>query len=664
MRAIALALLMVTAVAMHPLWAQSTTDQRAQTAAEQVLKSYGTGEQLNANGMQPLSSDKPMQTVDASQQLAAKSACQASAQFMRVTILPNATSDIQTITVDLDPTFSGAVTNSSAFTGPFAAVCTNGVVQCDANSFNNCHYKQWQAQAGVGNVGLGEVSPEQLGACYCFNNSCGNNLLWVNSGKVLNDLGSGIALELNKLYPRLSVGRSDQLDAVTLVYYGQNAACGTDSSPEQYYSHAQDLAAAGVAAQNQPGTVASFIASTPAAAATSVQSVQCAINRSVGLDEVSRDGILSLLSMTRGQWLASAASMPPGTPACDPSNCINFIVGDPVSRTYIGNKSVCSVFGDSALLSVARPDRIVSAKLLETAFDDYGQVWVGDSLAFTSNPTWTSTGAFPSNYCELGRNTFTYPGSDLTGLFTSAATTLKIQERSAVFDTGDGAAYLQVRVNPGCQLGAETLTDGCTAEENNAKCGVWEEWVDGVQTVKDGLTTGLAPLPSAHTLSGNTCSLSTGNRNWWTTTRTYQCATGSSTYDFSDALKRRETVTTSLDATSGNYTDRVTNPDGTITSPNGTVTLPPPQATSCQQTCKTRTARPGDAVGLSGPQSALNATGVGWTFHYKNCTAASVCPVDPGEEVVSACDCQSNFAQAAAMMQTIRMVKEDQTCSQ
>jgi hypothetical protein len=657
MRRIAVTVATLSLGAVHPpLWGQTSTDQRAQSAADQVLKSYGTGEQLNANGMQPLSSDKPMQTVDGTQLFGAKTACQASARFMRVTILPNATSDIQTLTVDLDPTFTGAVTNSSVFTGPFAAVCNNGVVQCDADSFNNCHYQQWHAQSATGNVGLTEVGPEALGACYCFNNSCGNNLLWVNSGKVLNDLGAGIALELNKLYPRLSIGRSDLLDAVTLVYYGQNAACGTDSSPEQYYTHAQDLAAAGVAAGNQPGSVANFIASTPASAATSMQSVQCQINRSVGLDEVTRDGIISLLSATRGGWDT-------GSPSCSSTDCLDFSVGDNQYHEYAAT-SACQLFTETALLNIARPDRIVSATLVRAQYDDHGQVWAGDTREFTTDGAWTTNGPFPAPSCETGTDHYYSLNTDLTSAFTSVAThSLKLTVNSAVGGLGDGGAYFEVRVRPGCEVLPDEVTDGCTAHENNAQCGVWEEWVDGVQTVKDGLTTGLSPLPSAHTLTGNTCSVSTGNRNWWSTRRIYQCVNGSSTYDFSDVVKRRESVTGSLNTTSGNYTDRVTNPDGTVTNPNGTVSLPPPQATSCQQTCKTRTARPGDTVGLSGPQSALNSTGVSWTFHYKNCTAASVCPVDPGEEVVSACDCQSNFAQAAAMMQTIRMVKEDQTCS-
>jgi hypothetical protein len=648
------------------VWAQSDPsaemDVRAQAAAGAVLNSFGSGEQLNANGMQPLSTDKPMHTVDGSKQFNAQTSCEASSQFMRVTILPNATSDIQTITLDLDPHFTGAVTQSSVFNGPFAAVCNNGVVQCDANSFNNCHYDKWQADVAAGTIGLTEVGPEQLGACYCFNNSCGNNLLWVNSGKVLSDLGNGINLELNRIFPRLSVGRSQQLDAVTLVFYGQNASCGVDSSPEQYFSHAQDLPAAGLAARDQPGSVSAFIASTPAAAGTSASSIECNINRSVALDEVTRDGILSLLSMTRGQWMSAQPAVPGGLPSCDPSNCIDFLIGDPTEKTYIPT-SACGLFQDSALLNVARPDRVVSAKLLATAFDDYGQVWVDGSLVFGSDPRWVGSGPYPAPSCELGRTSFAYPGTDVTARLLGAGPTVKLEEHAAVAGWGDGAAYFEVRVNPGCAVGAETIEDGCIAAEHNTDCGVWEEWVDGVQTVRDGLTTGLSPLPSAKTLVGSTCSVSTGNRNWWTTRRIYQCVAHSSDYDFSNVLQRRDAVVGSLDGSSGSYTDRLVNADGTVSTPSGKVSLPAPRATACQQTCKTRAPRPGDAVGPSGPQSRLNATGVQWSFHYKNCTADSICPLDAGEEVVSACDCQSNFAEAAAMMQTIRMVAEDQTCS-
>jgi hypothetical protein len=637
-----------------------TVDSQAQTAAGQVLQSFGTGATLNANGMQPLSTGTPMQSVDGSQQFSAKVACQASAQFLRITMLPNASSDIQTLTLDMDPNFTGQVTSSEAFTGPFAGVCTNGIIRCDADSFNNCHYLQWQANTSSATVGVTEVSPEQLGACYCFDASCGNNLLWVNTAKVLSDIGSGVGLALTQLYPRLTIGRSQQLDAVTLVYYGQNASCGSDATPEQYFSHPQDLAQAGASASQQPGSVANFMGSLPAATTTSVGSMQCSITRNVALDEATRDGIISLASLSKGAWDTAAGA----NPACSSTDCVDFNVGDNGFHEYTSD-AACELFRESALLNVARPDRIVSATLLRAQYDDHGQVWAGSALEFTSDWNWTVNGPFPTPpaSCETSMDHSYTLGTDLTPVFTGAINqSVQLGVNTAVGGEGDGAAFFEVRVHPGCALGAETVTDGCTAEENNGQCGVWEEWVDGVQTVKDGLTTGLAPLPSSKTLQGTTCSIATGNRNWWVTTRTYQCTSSTSPYDFSAMMARQQSVSSSMDITTGNYTDRIVNSDGSVSNPTGNVTLPPAQPAACIQTCKTRIAQAGSEVGLSGPQSELNTTGVAWTFNYKNCTAG-VCPLNPGEQVVSACDCQSNFAEAAAMMATIRQVQQDQTCS-
>lgn len=643
--------------------AQQSSDMNtaAQTAAGQVMQSFGTGDQLNANGMQPLSTGTPMQSVDGSQQFSAKIACQASAEFLRVTMLPNSTSDIQTLTLDMDPTFTGQVTSSVDLAGPFAGVCSNGLIRCDADSFNNCHYLQWQANTAAATVGLTEVSPQQLGACYCFDASCGNNLLWVNAGKVLSDIGGGVGLALSQVYPRLVIGRSQQLDAVTLVYYGQDASCGTDSTPEQYYSHAQDLPQAGVSAAQQPGSVANFMTSIPSATSTSMGSMQCSITRNVALDEATRDGIVSLASLSRGAWDTALLT---GNTSCLSADCVDFNVGDNLYHEYDGG-SACGLFRETALLNVARPDRIVSATLLRAQFDDHGQVWAGDTLEFTSNGNWLANGPYPTPpaSCETSMDHYYPLGTDITPAFTGAANhSLQLTVNSAVGGYGDGGAYFEVRVQPGCQLGAETISDGCAAEENNSQCGVYEEWVDGVQTVKDGLTTGLSPLPSSKTLQRQTCSISTGNRNWWVTTRIYQCTSTTSPYDFTAMMARQQTVLNSLDVTTGNYTDRVVNADGSVSNPSGNVTLPPAESTSCVQTCKTRIAQEGSAVGPSGPQSELNTTGVAWTFNYKQCTAG-VCPLAAGEQLVSACDCQSNFAEAAAMMATIRQVKEDSTCS-
>src|SRR5882672_7625149 len=115
-------------------WAQATVEDDAKTSAQGVKDLYGTEEKLSANGFEPLSTDKPMQTVNG-QPFDAQMTCPASQRFLRVTLFPNATSDIANFTVDLDADLDGTVESSTNFPGPYAGVCANGVIRCDAGTF-------------------------------------------------------------------------------------------------------------------------------------------------------------------------------------------------------------------------------------------------------------------------------------------------------------------------------------------------------------------------------------------------------------------------------------------------------------------------------------------------------------------------------------------------
>ena len=42
---------------------------------------------------------------------------------------------------------------------------------------------------------------------------------------------------------------------------------------------------------------------------------------------------------------------------------------------------------------------------------------------------------------------------------------------------------------------------------------------------------------------------------------------------------------------------------------------------------------------------------------------ASVCPLGPGEEIVSACGCLDDFPEAVVMMQTVRLAGADLACT-
>ncbi|MEO8755266.1 MAG: hypothetical protein ABI624_21605, partial [Casimicrobiaceae bacterium] len=186
-----------------PAFAQ-TVDERGSTAAQSARSVFGNEQGLVEHGIEPLGAVTPMRTVDG-RTFNANLSCEASEQFLRVTMFP-AGSDIGRFVVELDADLDGTVDRATNFTGPFAGVCSNGVIRCAAGSWNDCHFLQWDATSGV--LALTEVSQQQLGACYCFNASCGNNLLVVNSQKVVSDLATSVLTAAQSLLPRVTSTRT------------------------------------------------------------------------------------------------------------------------------------------------------------------------------------------------------------------------------------------------------------------------------------------------------------------------------------------------------------------------------------------------------------------------------------------------------------------------
>jgi hypothetical protein len=121
--------------------------------------------------------------------------------------------------------------------------------------------------------------------------------------------------------------------------------------------------------------------------------------------------------------------------------------------------------------------------------------------------------------CERGeQRDITLNVNLLPAVQSLGAHTLRL--RTAVGGEGDAALYFEARVNESCELGAEEIVDGCAAAAGSSRCRLKNEWVDGVQTVAEYLTTGLGPLASSRTVgASSSCSINTGNRAWWRTER-------------------------------------------------------------------------------------------------------------------------------------------------
>lgn len=620
-------------------------DMRGQgsTAAEAARQAYGNEDAFTEKLTSPLSTSTPMQSVNGST-FDAQLTCPASDVYLRTTMAPTGSSDIAQLTVELDANLDGTLDTARAFAGPYSGACANGLVQCDAGTWNNCRYFRWAALNGA--PGLEEVSARDVGACYCFNASCGQNLLFVNGQKIVTDIGAGVLAASQSIFPRVMASRT-QSDALSVSYYGQQSGCGVDRTPETYYSNMSALPAAGVTAGEEPGSVANLVLTSGVASKSRVSTASCDIRRNITTVSRTLSDILTVASVTAG----SESSCGPG--------CLRLTLGTPGDNYLFGGS--CAVFEEQAQLMVADPSRIESARFLSVAFDDHSQQQVDGTVVFSTYPSW-GPGPFPASSCDARGNYTQAPNTDLLPYFQRVGR-VAVTARVAVGDLGEQLSTYEFRVREGCGIETEEVIDGCTGFTSNAQCRLRNEWVDDVQTVVNGRTTGLGPLPTARQV-GNACVIDSGPRNWWVTRREYDCEAEASGYDLGYVSRRAQVVHSSTDPTTGQFTDyRLTGPDQYTTSQEALPVPPDDPVEACTPMCRTRKLRPGVNAGVPGPQSGLNATGVSYDFTIKECDASITCPLEPGEEQASACDCQSNFAQAAAMMQTIRMVAEDTVCS-
>lgn len=620
-------------------------DMRAQGsgAAEAARQAYGNEDAFTQKLTSPLSTSTPMQSVNGAT-FDAQISCPASDVYLRTTMAPTGSSDIAQLTVELDANLDGTLERARLFPGPYSGACTNGLVQCDAGTWNNCRYYRWAAINGA--PGLEEVSARDLGACYCFNASCGQNLLFVNGQKIVSDIGAGVLAASQSIFPRVMASRT-QSDALSISYYGQQSGCGVDRTPEAYYSNMTALPAAGVTAGQEPGSVANLVLTSGVAAQSRVSSASCDIRRNITTSSRTLPDILTFVSATAGSEVP-----------CGPG-CLRVTLGLPGDNYLFGG--ACAVFEESAQLMIADPSRIESARLLSVAYDDYIQQQVDGNVVYSSYAAW-GAGPFPLGSCDARGNWTQAPNTDLLPWFQRVGR-VELKSRIAVGDKGEQLATYEFRVREGCGIETEEVIDGCTGFQSNAQCKLRNEWVDDVQTVVNGRTTGLGPLPTARQV-GNACVIDSGLRNWWVTRREYDCQAEAATYNLDYVSRRAQVVHSSTDPTTGNFTDyRRTGPNQYTTSQESMPLPPDDPVEACTPMCRTRKLRPGVNAGVPGPQSSLNSTGVSYDFTIKECDASNACPLEAGEEQVSACDCQSNFAQAAAMMQTIRMVAEDTVCT-
>lgn len=630
---------------------------KASESAGAVMDRYGSSDKLNSEVMEPLSTGTPMTTVDGEQSFTAQVSCPKSEQFLRVGIVPTSANDIQSIAVQLDSNFDGTVDYTDVQGGPIAAICVNGFHRCPAGSTQPCTYHRWAAiGAGTGITAV-EVGQEDLGSCYCFNNSCGNGLLIRNSHKIVNDIGVGMIAALQAAQPRIQASESTAPDEFSAVFYGQNAGCNAASLPEQYRNNPSGLVAAGQAANDDPNFEYAFLRDSAAANQSGYAARQCVIQRTATTEQVWRDAVTVLSQNT------SQAGLSAGTVTSCGAGCMQVLMNQR-GNNYYRNLGSCGYRTFQTTFRVDRPDLVESVTLTEVGRDDWLRISVNSSVIYNDKASWTGVG---STCGENGSRGTRALNVDATGFFTSATAggTVNVLNELSVDDDGEGWSVWTIRWRQTCEATTEQINDTCQANETDPSCELWEETVDGVNTVHNYYSTGLTPLPSTKTYGEQACQVQL-YREWHSKQRTYMCRQETSPYDGEDARRRYDTIHGSFDPASGAFTDATKDENGTWSTSQSGIPLPPSDPNpGCTPTCKVRRERPGANVGMQGSTTQLNATGVAWDYTYRACDRdPNVCPAQAGEDIVSGCDCRTTFGEAAALIQTIRMTGQDMICTQ
>ena len=620
-------------------------------SAQSALSHFGSQDMSNRNISQPMTSPTNlMQTVDGSQSFQANLTAPASAKFLEVFIQPGGTGDLQKVMISQDLDTDGAFDYVYTLPRSVSGVCGNGYIACDPATWNHCQYFKWSAGSD-GKIADVSTSITDLGGCYCINQSCGSNLVWSNSSVILKDLGGGIVNAIHNGNTSFTI-TNVSYDLTTIDYFGRVTGSATTATGSLASLASSPTIGSLTGYYNNWGGLTSARDNAAIAQSTDPQSFYYLIANSGAATQAS--GKVSACTMTRNGTVQTATR----------------IINDS------GTGRLCT--DHFVYIKVHK----VSDSEYQLQYVDTGPGGLGTGHANCGdNPGgngWHTikdivlTPPDPNKLEKMMQANLTlsnikgpgcYPGSGsvdgiVNGFDTAVQTNAVCPGGGAQFPTFNWSYYFQIKED----RYLEGVDDQCGILESDSSCRLQSETVDGVQTMLNFNSTGLTPLPSCRNFTGQVAA-NTICRDWWQKKRTYVC--GSQAYDFSAIGTRFGTVVTSAtdNTTSLDFQDKMLTSGG-WTSANGSITLPgrDPSAT-CEQACKTRIPKNDTQITVSGDVTKMRNQATSYDFFYRVCDQNNHCPAGTGEEVVKECQCINEFAEAATIIQTLRVAGKDTICT-
>lgn len=576
-----------------------------------------------------------------------------SKSFLDLFIHISASGDIDQAIFRQDLDFDGTFDNTYTVPYRISGVCANGFISCSPGTWNACRYFKWSANASNRQISVNEClsyagSPtmDPLGGCYCTNNSCGSNLVQDNLQNILEALGGGAVASI-QYSNSCTVTRVEALPLeYRIVYYGQDTKSMSavpaaivpqagPSNPENYYKNATGLETAGAnlaSSQNStPGTLGYLAMNNPATTGQNVSTYTC---------KLVKTPIVTVEWDTRYCYTNS--------------NMDWFGVGD---------------WEDIRNYTCYNWDPVQG----RCRCSDEGGDWQESGLIPGDPPQCTNDNV-PSGGVFIGYRRRTETGDHTFRCFRrNYYSYLVPRDVLSISQTGT--------CNPpsGCSLFNETLFD---ADGNSVK--TWDK----------GKTTGLKPLASCQTLSGQvdtykacadgtkinflgntsgiTTTVYTGSDAWWRIDREFRCTASGGGYDMSEYIARKAHIDATLDAsdmTNITFEDRRKQADGSFITPSMSVKSHANNESygNCEQVCTVRINQKNTDASIMGNKSQYQRSTSTIDEYLKLCqqndSGAWECPLETGETVSIACGCSNNFAKTITTLSVVDEASRDMICS-
>ena len=142
-----------------------------------VAQNYSSSKTITNTVVGPFNGAGKLTTFDGKTSFDGKLACKGSAEYAKFLVKPESNGDLTLLSLFQDTNMDGTIDNSVSPGWRMTAICSNGFMQCsNPDDASTCSSYKWTGSP----VTRAKVAMSDLGGCYCINNKCGSQLVWLN----------------------------------------------------------------------------------------------------------------------------------------------------------------------------------------------------------------------------------------------------------------------------------------------------------------------------------------------------------------------------------------------------------------------------------------------------------------------------------------------------